>query len=236
MAKAKPPKTETRSLADAGYQQFVVEELHRSELKGAEYNPRIITDQEKSKLKKALARHGLVAPITWNRRTGNIVGGHQRIGIMDSLMRTDDYTLSVAVIDVEPTREKELNVLLNNTAAQGSWDMDALKNLFGDEKVTLEGSGFDIGDMYDMFGDTAINERAADLEEFATKLAALSDSYDKVSEHNAAKLDGEFYCVLVFPSRAKMLRLFKHLGVRDSRYQNGVFFAEKAGLDLGGED
>lgn len=225
-----PKKDKPKSLAEAGLEAFTTREIHRSQLVGAIYNPRVITDQEKAKLKKALSRHGLVAPITWNERTGNIVGGHQRIGIMDSLMRSGDYTLTVAVIDVDESREKELNVLLNNTAAQGSWDMDGLKKMFGDESVTLEGAGFDIGDMIDMFGDDSLNERAADLQAFAEKLADLSSTYNDVSARNKAKLDGEFFCVLVFPDAASMQRMFEHVGVKDSRYQNGELFAKRLGV------
>lgn len=145
-------------------------------------------------------------------------------------MGTSDYSLTVAVIDVDESREKELNVLLNNTAAQGSWDLDGLKRMFEDESVTLEGAGFDIGDMIDMFGDDALNERAADLAEFAEKLSSLSNTYNDVAARNKAKLDGEFFCVLVFPDNASMRRMFKHIGVRDSRYQNGEYFAKRLGV------
>ena len=96
------------SLFDAGLETFKVEEISRTQLNNAVYNPRFINDKEKSKLKNALKKHGLVAPITWNKKTGNIVGGHQRINIMDSLMKSKDYKLSVAVIDVPENKEKEL--------------------------------------------------------------------------------------------------------------------------------
>lgn len=224
--KADKPKT----LAEAGLEQFTAMEIHRSKLSGAEYNPRSITDQERLKLKKALTKHGLVAPITWNKRTGNIVGGHQRLSIMDSLMRTGDYSMTVAVIDVEPSKEKELNILLNNTASQGSFDMEKLRDMFKDEAVTIEGAGFDLGDIYDMFGDEVINEREQDLKDFAELLSSMSSTYDSISAKNKAKLDGEFFCVLTFPDRASMLRMFNHVGVRDSRYQNGELFALKLGV------
>lgn len=239
MAERKPKANKAdkpKSLAEAGLEQFKTREVHRSQLKGADYNPRIITDQERLKLKKALAKHGLVAPITWNERTGNIVGGHQRLSIMDALMRTSDYSMTVAVIDVEPAREKELNILLNNTASQGSFDMDKLRELFKDEAVTVEGSGFDLGDIYDMFGDQVINEREQDLKEFSDLLSGMSKAYDTISDHNRAKLDGEFFCVLTFPNRAAMLRMFDHIGVRESRYQNGELFAMKLGVPLDGEE
>jgi ParB-like chromosome segregation protein Spo0J len=50
----------------------------RSKIHNAPYNPRFITDEAKRKLKGSIKRNGLLAPPTWNIRTGNIVGGHQR--------------------------------------------------------------------------------------------------------------------------------------------------------------
>jgi hypothetical protein len=101
-----PPKT----LRELGLENYHVVEIHRSELVNAVYNPRKISDHEKSKLREVLKRHGLVAPITWNHRSKNIVGGHQRIGLLDDIAETSDYTLHVAVIDVDEAREKELNI------------------------------------------------------------------------------------------------------------------------------
>ena len=48
-------------------------------LKPAGYNPRIITDRELELLKKSLYEFGDLSGIVFNRQTGNLVGGHQRI-------------------------------------------------------------------------------------------------------------------------------------------------------------
>lgn len=231
MATKKKQVSEHASLADAGLEAFTMRELHRSELKNATYNPRTINDKERDKLKGALAKHGLVAPITWNKRTGNIVGGHQRISIMDSLMGKSDYSLSVAVIDVEEAREKELNILLNNSQAQGSWDMDMLKTMFDDEAVTLEGAGFDITDMIQMFGDNSLNDRADDLEELAEKLSKLSDTYSSVRERNASKALNEFFLVFVFPDGDHVDALLEKFKLPDNRYQNGLYLMKMLGVE-----
>lgn len=128
---------EVKSLKDLGLESYVIETVHRSQLKNAPYNPRRISDHEKAKLKAVLKRHGHVAPITWNRATGHIVGGHQRISLTDSLAGTADYTMQVAVIEVSEPREKELNIALNNAHAMGEFDMERLKDLFKDENVTV---------------------------------------------------------------------------------------------------
>jgi len=214
------------SLFDAGLETFKVEEISRTQLNNAVYNPRFINDKEKSKLKSALKKHGLVAPITWNKRTGNIVGGHQRINIMDSLMKSKDYKLSVAVIDVPENKEKELNILLNNQQAMGSWDMAELKNIFKDETVSLEGSGFDLSDMIHMFGDDSLNERQEDLAELASRLSEMSALYSGVQTKNSKKLSQEFFLVLVFPDSEHIDALLTKYKLPDNRYQNGKFFCD----------
>lgn len=48
-------------------------------LKPADYNPRKITNEQLESLKKAMEEFGDLSGIVFNRRTGNMVGGHQRI-------------------------------------------------------------------------------------------------------------------------------------------------------------
>lgn len=225
-------KDKPKNLAEAGLESFKMVTVHRSVFQNADYNPRVITDQERDKLKAALKRHGLVAPITYNKQTGNIVGGHQRISIMDSLMRTQDYELNVAEIDVPLNREKELNVVLNNTRAMGSWDFEGLKAIFEDESVELVGAGFDKSDMISMFGDSAFDERQADLKELADKLSSISESYDSIQRANKKKTEGEFFLVLVFPTSDQIDALLAHYKLPENRYQDGTKWAELMGFDL----
>lgn len=136
---AKPtPKGKAAPAAGAlsKYQRFEVERLHRSEIKKAAYNPRKIDDWSAKKLRQALEKFGLVEPLIWNKRTGNLVGGHQRLTALDTLDAHDggsgDYLLDMSVIDVTEKREKQLNVVLNNPTLQGEYDLGALRDLIGD--------------------------------------------------------------------------------------------------------
>ena len=49
------------------------------DLKPADYNPRKISDKQLEMLKKALTEFGDLSGIVFNRQTGNLVGGHQRL-------------------------------------------------------------------------------------------------------------------------------------------------------------
>ena len=83
-----------------GYEKWEAVKVHRSQVLNAPYNPRKIGEKARAKLKKNIARVGLIDPPVWNRRTGNLVGGHQRIAAVDSLHKSADYTLTVAAVDL----------------------------------------------------------------------------------------------------------------------------------------
>lgn len=122
--------------------------IPRSSIIKATYNPRQIDLNAKIKLKEGLREYGLVEPLVWNERTGNLVGGHQRITVMDEEVNFpasgEDYSVLVCVVDLSPSDEKTLNVLLNNPGAQGWWDWQGLKELAaGDKGFDPELAGFD---------------------------------------------------------------------------------------------
>ena len=240
MNKIKTPKEadviqHAGTLAEAGLESYDVIEIDRAELKNATYNPRKLSETQRKKLKAGLKRHGLAAPLTWNKRTGNIVGGHQRISIMDTLMRTTKYKLRVAAINVSEGREKELNILLNNSLAQGEWDIGALTEMFKDESIQVEGTGFDIGDVYQLMGETPFEARSNDAGKMAEKLDAVKGLYDTIRDRNQKREESEFYTVLVFKTEERLATFIERAGLANSRYQSGEKVAEAMGIDLEGE-
>ena len=110
-------------------------ELNRSAIHFADYNPRKLSEESRKTLKRGIKKFGLVGGIVVNKRTGlTVVSGHQRLSVMDELQKfpENDYKIRVDVIDVDEKQEKELNILMNNPNAQGSWDYDALARLVPD--------------------------------------------------------------------------------------------------------
>lgn len=223
---AKPPKEKkpTQDLEALGLQTFKMMKVHRSQLKGAPYNPRVLGEAERRKLKAGIQKHGVVAPPTWNERSGNIVGGHQRLAQLDALAGTSDYTLDVARIDVDDVRERELNVILNNPTAQGNWDLQKLSELLKTPGVDLAGAGFDHADVYRMFGDSIFVDRNDPLDELANRVREARDRYNKIAEDNANRDDTEFYAVVVFRDGPALTDFLKRHGLEDSRYQSGEEF------------
>lgn len=140
--------------------------IKRSELKEAVYNPRIIDEPQMKRLKAGLKEHGLIgASIVWNRQTGNIVSGHQRLKALDMLEGSQDYDLRVTVIDVDVREEKKLNVQLNNSSMMGEWDIEKLGDLFEEENFSADDLGFTDLDIDIMFnGDERFSELFHDNE------------------------------------------------------------------------
>jgi len=115
-----------------------------SELNKADYNPRKISEKEKKKLKDSLEKFGYQDPIIWNKKTGNIIGGHMRYDILLETMGKD-AKIKVVQVDLDEFQEKAFNLALNKIS--GDWDQDALSKLLDDlkenSKEMLKFTGFD---------------------------------------------------------------------------------------------
>ncbi|HOX27410.1 MAG TPA: DNA methyltransferase [Candidatus Krumholzibacteria bacterium] len=92
-----------------------------SDLVPSDYNPRRISDDALRGLRGSVERFGLVEPVVWNRRTGRVVGGHQRLRVLQQL---GESTTQVVVVDLDETEEKALNIALNNPAIAGEFTPD----------------------------------------------------------------------------------------------------------------
>lgn len=105
----------------------------------AAYNPRIELipgDTEYENLRRSITTYGLIIPVVWNKRTNRIVGGHQRLTVLENEGETE---ADVSVVDLDETQERQLNVALNKV--EGGWDEEKLADLLAElgEDATLTG-------------------------------------------------------------------------------------------------
>ena len=157
-------------------------ELSRSAIRFADYNPRKLSDESRKTLKRGIKKFGLVGGIVVNRRTGlTVVSGHQRLSVMDDLQKfpDNDYCIRVDVIDVDEKQEKELNILMNNPNAQGSWDFDTLDQIVPD--IDWKDAGLTDADL-NMIGVDYLLQ----TKEESSIADALSDMMAPVTEQDAA--------------------------------------------------
>jgi ParB family chromosome partitioning protein len=90
-------------------------------LKPAPYNPRRIAPAAMAGLTKSLERFGDVHPIVWNKRSGLVVAGHQRLRVLKS--KRIRQTM-VVVVDLNVRDEKALNIALNSSHIAGEFTAD----------------------------------------------------------------------------------------------------------------
>ena len=117
---------------------MIIEKKHTADLMPADYNPRKDLkpgDAEYEKLKRSIEQFGYVEPVIWNKTTGRVVGGHQRLKVLMNLGFTE---VDCVVVELSEEKEKALNVALNKIS--GDWDKDKLALLISD----LQGADFDV--------------------------------------------------------------------------------------------
>ncbi len=136
-----------------------VEKVSISKLNPAKYNPRKDLkpgNTEYEKLKRSMAEFGYVEPIIWNKRTGNIVGGHQRYKILKDMKYKE---AECVIVDLDDNREKALNVALNKIS--GEFDIPLLTDLLKDLSANdfdVSLTGFDENEISDLFSDADAKE------------------------------------------------------------------------------
>lgn len=209
--------------------QFEFGTIKRSQIKFADYNPRVIDEGNMKKLVKNIRENGLIEPVVWNKRTGVLVGGHQRITAADKIYRKQDYDVPVAIIDVDEKKEKVLNVNLNNPSLQGEWDLSQLESLNLDDDISFKDMGFDAGDISLMFGQDVSDDAELPEEDEEdsgdTSEDEVEDEKDKLADFNAKKANFrhedkdetiiDFYVKLVFPDNETKREVFKKCSIPD---------------------
>lgn len=214
--------------------KFEAREIHRKQIKNAPYNPRQIAPLARKKLKGNISTVGLVEPLVWNEVTGNLVGGHQRLGILDERAGHGNYLLVVAAVHLTPEEEMTQNVFMNNPDTQGTYDADALGDMFvkhdvdyketGFEDMTVQdmfvGSKYEIDSMFDV--DSAPDAVKRDLDEIS-KIQRMKRERKEHKARDVEENDPEFYAVVVFPDRdAQSEFMEKATGDREGRYVDGA--------------
>jgi len=142
---------------------MIIEKINAEQINPAPYNPRKDLkpgDEEYEKLKRSIHEFGYVEPLVWNKRTGNLVGGHQRLKI---LLDEGVKEVDVSVVDMDIDKEKALNIALNKIS--GEWDDEKLAELLqelSDSPLGIEITGFKQDELNELLdglpSDTEIDE------------------------------------------------------------------------------
>lgn len=212
-------------MARTRFQRFQMATIQRSQINEAPYNPRIMDAFAATRLRDNLKRLGLVEPLIWNKRSGNLLSGHQRLGQIDRLEKKKDYSLNLAVVDLDEKAEKEMNVFLNNQSVQGDWDLPKLKAML--EGVDLERTGFTRFDVQLVFEDSGMSPFFAENAAQAAVVADGERTFGSYADERADRakkrrerayggdpnFDPEFFAVITFDSDQQRAELFALLNI-----------------------
>lgn len=140
-----------------------------ADMNRAAYNPRVELlpgDEEYEALAHSIGKFGLVEPVVWNSRTNNVVGGHQRLTVLEN---QGEDEADVSVVDLDELKEKELNIALNKTG--GDWDDEKLAAILQELGERATETGFTLpeieqleNDVNGLIDDAFIDEELARLE------------------------------------------------------------------------
>ncbi len=111
---------------------FEVQHLDIALLKPAAYNPRKRLkpgDKTYEDIKRAIGQFGMVQNLIWNKRTGNLVAGHQRLTV--GKREYGWTTAPCIVVDLDIEQEKALNVVMNKVG-EGNWSTTKLSDLLAE--------------------------------------------------------------------------------------------------------
>lgn len=137
-----------------------VQRVSLKKLKPAAYNPRKRLrpgDPEYQRIKRSIEAYGLVDPLVWNKRTGNLVGRHQRLKVLQEMGAA---AVDCSVVDLDLTREKALNLALNKVG--GAWDEGSLAELLGELRDQIDPAitGFAQAEIDELLAATAAAEES----------------------------------------------------------------------------
>lgn len=148
-----------------------IEKIQINNLNPAIYNPRKDLksgDAEYEKLKRSIKTYGYIELVVLNKRTGNIISGHQRFKVLKDLGFTE---LDCIVIDIDEINEKALNIAMNKIG--GDWDEEKLVSLITDLNASafdISLTGFDMVEIDALFKDSTIEKVKEDAFDVDSEL------------------------------------------------------------------
>jgi hypothetical protein len=180
-----------------------------TDLKPAPYNPRTITDEAAAALQTSLAEFGDISGIVWNKRTGHLVAGHQRmealrrkhgkkLSVRDGAVCTSDgERFPIRVVNWPLEKEKTANLAANSPYLAGSFDSGGLEALLADLNAADGLSGLLEG--------LRLNELLPGAGDLFPVTGGDGDNIETEGEAGSSEVSGEFvtFSVPLTPSLHK---------------------------------
>ena len=222
--------------------KYAPKSITDQEVREHDRNPRKISPRAMSGLRTSIAQFGDLSGFTINRRTGNIVCGHQRRKAASGLNpgdiswskpyetpwgeERDGYfeieggaRFRVRMVDWDKDKEEAALVTANNPHIMGDWLNDDLQDLLSDIEVAD----------HKLFEELALPELVMEEKEPAVEAEVHFSEY--IDEANN-------YVVLLFKNDIDWLSALTHfeLGTKTSKRQNGKPWSSGIGRVVDGAE
>lgn len=193
--------------------------INRNDIQKADYNPRTITDAAAKKLRKFLRENGLWSPLIVNKRSMVLVSGHQRLTAMDAILKTDDYQITVAMVDVDEATEVKGNIFMNNQSAMGEWDyfkLEEIHSIFPDLDFEKD-FAFDASDVDIILGEQPKKDNIQKTEYTSdtfreAKKAARQKAKEETHGGDSYRLsENDYQVTIVFPNNHDKKEFMKRI-------------------------
>ena len=188
------------------------------QLDGNPKNPRRITDKKLDMLKKALSEFGDLSGIVFNRKSGQLVGGHQRVKVFspdskivirknyekptrtgtvaEGFVEIDGEEFAYREVEWTDAKEKAANIAANKGA--GDWDFSQLSEWMLEldhQNFDMDLTLFDEEEIQRLFGGWDSGTESVDKAEenldgitATIKIKCTQELYDEVTIYLKAKL------------------------------------------------
>lgn len=178
-----------------------------SSLTAAKYNPRKITQENFEGLTYSIKEFGDLSGITFNRTTGNLVTGHQRVRSLiqefgedlpiakNGILLPDGSHFHVRFVEWDEKKEVAANIAANNPHLQGEFTVDLqtlLADINRDTEIAFDKLRFDA--LYNE--DDLFDSIRADLDGYDPRKHSSTDEYEL-----GGKYQDKISYVLVFESK-----------------------------------
>lgn len=154
-------------------------------------NPRKIDSKKLEMLEKSLKEFGDLSGIIFNRSTGRLIGGHQRLKLLPrdaEIHKTDENHGFVLIegdrfqyreVDWDETKERAANIAANQHG--GEWDFPQLTDWIMDldqHNIDMDLLGFDREELEDLMAPVGIKQGQCDEDEIPEKVPAKTQIGD----------------------------------------------------------
>tara|TARA_Y100000401_G_scaffold66066_1_gene52731 strand:- start:12002 stop:12625 length:624 start_codon:yes stop_codon:yes gene_type:complete len=117
-----------------------IENVKIDDLVELKENPRKHSEETIEKIEKSMGKFGFVSPIIAIKKTKEIIAGHGRL---KSAKKMNMKKVPVVYIDMDRKAGLEYAIADNKLNQNSEWDFMKLNDLFSDEDLELDVTGFD---------------------------------------------------------------------------------------------